>query len=95
MKYIARIFLFLFVAFLSTPTLICLIKKNTNTSAFYNFNEEEIHKDLKEIKANLKDDYNFVFVTAPIILNSKIISENLSKHDNIAEEIFSQPPEFI
>lgn len=95
MKHIARIFLFLFVAFISTPTIISLIQKNTDVSAFYSFNEEEIHKDYKEVKASLKNDYEFTFLEFPNQTSSAIISENLSKHDNVAEEIFSPPPEFI
>jgi hypothetical protein len=95
MKHIAGVFLFLFVAFISTPTIISLIEKDTDVSAFYSFNEEEIHKDFSEIKANLKYDYEFTFIVFPKQATSVIISENLSKHDNIAEEIFSPPPEFI
>lgn len=95
MKHIACVFLFLFVAFISTPTIISLIEKDTDVSAFYSFNEEEIHKDFSEIKANLKHDYEFTLIVFPKQVTSVIISENLSKHDNIAEEIFSPPPEFI
>ena len=94
-KHVARAFLFLFVSFLSTPTIISLIKKDTNVSAFYNFNEEEIHKDCKLIKANLKQEFDFTFINFRNETSSNIISENLSKHDNVAEEIFSPPPEFI
>lgn len=95
MKHIARVFLFLFVAFLSTPTVVCLIEKNTDVSTFYNFSEEEMHKDIKEIKANLKQDYEFAFIVFPKQTSSIIISENLSKHDNVSEEIFSPPPELV
>ncbi len=61
---------------------------------FYNFTEEEIHKDLK-LKADFGHEYDFVFQNFPVKINSKIISENRSKHDNVLEEIFSPPPEFI
>jgi uncharacterized protein YcsI (UPF0317 family) len=89
------IVLFLFISFLSAPTIISLIEKNTDVSMFYNFCEEEFHKDCKEIKADLSHDYVFFFVKQSYRITSKIISENLSRHDNVAEEIFSPPPELI
>lgn len=95
MRFVARILLVLFVAFLSTPTIVKLIEKNTDLSVFYSFSEEEIHKDYKEIKANLNQEFEFTFVNLSNITSSKIISENLSKHDNVFEEIFSPPPELI
>ena len=62
---------------------------------FYNFSEEEIHKDLKESKVNFKNDLSVILVSFTQVKNSKIISENLSKHDNASEEIFSPPPELV
>ena len=95
MKLIARCLLVFFVVFLSTPTIVTLIKKNTDISVFYSFSEEEMHKDCKQIKANLNHEYNFVFVDLYKNTTTKIISENLSRHDNVADEIFSPPPELI
>ena len=95
MKSVARILMVLFIAFLSMPTIVTLIEKNTDVSLFYSFAEEEIHKDLKEIKEDLKQQFDYPFMDAKIKLNSKIISENLSHHDNVSEEIFSPPPEFV
>ena len=94
MKFISRLILLLFLTFLSTPTVVSLIEKNSNVSMFYNFTEEEIHKDLK-LKADCGHEYDFIFQNFPIKFNSKIISENLSKHDNVLEEIFSPPPELV
>lgn len=83
----------MFVTFLSTPTVVSMIKKGTDVSVFYSFAEEEIHKELKEVKAEIKSyDYPITVLT---VKKTKIISENLSKHDNVSEEIFSPPPEFI
>jgi len=95
MKWLSGIILFLFVAFLSTPTIVTLIEKNTDISVFYSFSEEEIHKNTKEIKANLHEDTHFVFFDWNQQSVSKIIFENLSKHDNVFEEIFSPPPESV
>ncbi|MFN3754004.1 hypothetical protein [Flavobacterium sp.] len=94
MKFIASLILILFVAFLSTPTVVTLIKKSTDISVFYSFAEEEIHKDIKEVKG-LKQCFDYPFTELQLHPNSKIISENLSRHDNTTEEIFSPPPELI
>lgn len=80
--------------FLSTPTVVTLIKKNTNTSLFYSFAEEEIHKELKEVKAEVKQHFDYPFLDSAVRKNTAIISENLSRHDNVSSEIISPPPEF-
>ena len=90
-----KILMVLFIAFLSMPTIVTLIEKNTDVSLFYSFAEEEIHKDLKEIKADLKQQFGYPSLDSKIKLNSEIVSENLSHHDNVAEEIFSPPPELV
>jgi aspartokinase len=95
MKAFSRILLVLFVLFLSTPTVVTLIKKNTDTSMFYSFTEEEIHKELKEVKAEVKQHFDYPFLDLKINKNTAIISENLSRHDNVASEIFSPPPEIV
>jgi hypothetical protein len=84
----------MFIAFLSTPTVVTLIKKSTDVSMFYSFAEEEIHKDLKEVKA-IKQCFDYPFTELETNPDSKIVSENLSRHDNAAEEIFSPPPELV
>lgn len=93
MKYLAQIVLVLFVAFLSTPTIVSLIEKKTDVSIFYSLTEEEIHKELKEVKAEIKS-YDYP-ITTIALKKSRIVSENLSKHDNVSSVIFSPPPEFI
>ena len=95
MKLIARFILFIFVAFLTTPTIVTLIEKNTNVSMFYSLSEEENHKDLKEIKADLRLTFDYSIMEIAEYQNSKIISENVTRHDNIAEEIFIPPPELV
>ena len=95
MKLIARFILFIFVAFLTTPTIVTLIEKNTNVSMFYDFSEEENHKDLKEIKADLRLTFDYPIMEIAEYQNSKIISDNVTRHDNIAEEIFIPPPELV
>ena len=95
MKLIARFILFVFVAFLTTPTLVTLIEKNTDVSMFYSFAEEENHKDIKEIKADLRVAFDYPIIGLQEYQNSKIISKNQKCHDNIAEEIFIPPPELV
>jgi hypothetical protein len=95
MKFSASILLLLFITFLSTPTIIKLIEKNTDVSSFYNFAEEELQKEVKEIKADLRCNNEFIFVDLSYILNLKIISQNNIVHVLVSEEIFSPPPEFI
>lgn len=95
MKLIAKFILFVFVTFLSTPTIVTLIEKNTDISMFYSFAEEENHKDIKEIKADLRLNFDYPFMETVEHQNSKIIFENLTRHDNIAEEIFIPPPELV
>ncbi|WP_298393364.1 hypothetical protein [Flavobacterium sp.] len=95
MKSVASILMFLFIAFLSAPTIVTLIEKSTDVSMFYSFSEEEINKDLKEIKADLRQSYDYPYTVKTVTLDTKIVSENLSRHDAILEEIFSPPPEFI
>ena len=94
MKFLSRLLVIVFIAFLSTPTVVTLIEKSTDTSLFYSFAEEEIHKELKEIKADIKQHFDYPFLDLQINKNTAIISENLSRHDNVASEIFSPPPEF-
>ena len=94
MNIIAKILLLLFLSFLSTPTIVTLIEKKPDISSFYSFSEEEIQKDIK-INDFLGNECNFTFEIFSQLINIKIISENLSKHDGILEKIFSPPPEFI
>ncbi|HNP33480.1 MAG TPA: hypothetical protein PKN96_09320 [Flavobacterium sp.] len=94
MKLFARLILIVFIAFLSTPTVVTLIKKSTDTSLFYSFAEEEIHKELKEVKAEVKQQFDYPFLELKIKKNTEIISENLLRHDNVTSDIISPPPEF-
>ena len=95
MKFISTLILVFFISFLATPTIVSVIKKSTDISIFFSFDEEEMQKDFKEIKADLSHEYEFTFVSILNSISSKITSENLSKHDNVFEEIFSPPPELI
>jgi hypothetical protein len=91
MKSASGLILLMFLFFLATPTIVSLIEKTTDTSYFYNMTEEELSH--KEIKAELKFHTDYIFTDLSGYTSSLIISENLSKHDNIAATIFIPPPE--
>ncbi len=93
MKFLVQFILFLFVAFLVTPTVVSIIEKKNDVSIFFSLAEEEIHKELKEVKADLKLYY--CLNISKTVKKLKIISEKLSEHDKVSSIIFSPPPEFI
>ncbi|MCZ8332161.1 MAG: hypothetical protein O9282_12685 [Flavobacterium sp.] len=93
MKFLVQFILVLFVAFLVTPTVVSIIEKKNDVSIFFSLAEEEIHKELKEVKADLKLYY--CLNISKTVKKLKIISEKLSEHDKVSSIIFSPPPEFI
>ena len=93
MNIAAKLFLVIFVAFLSTPTIVSLIEENTDTAYFFSTSEEEqVHKVIKT-DFHLEVAYTLGIFLMPT--SSLIHSENLSKHDNIASTIFIPPPEQV
>ena len=93
MKIITQLLLFVFVSFLITPAVICLIEKDADVSAFYSFSEEE--KTQKEIKAIINFDVTSTSVDLSQLNSKLIFTENLSKHDKISSKIFIPPPEQV
>ncbi|MBP8066635.1 MAG: hypothetical protein KAY31_04110 [Flavobacterium sp.] len=94
MKFLVNIVLFLFITFLATPTIVSVVEDSVDTSIFYTFSEEEIHKEVKEIPMNIGDILQIPSV--PSVLKTTVINtENELKHDNVSDEIFSPPPEFV
>lgn len=95
MKFLCKIVLFIFISFLTTPTIVSVIDKSIDISYFYNMSEEENHGALNEIKSivaiysiPLKLDYEGLQKTQFLILNDrKVKSINLN--------IFVPPPELI
>lgn len=90
MKIIANILLFIFISFLLTPAIVCLIEKDSDRSIVCSFSEEE--KAHKEIKAVFISHISFEELPELSFNSSLILSENLSKHDKIASTIFIPPP---
>lgn len=96
MKFLCILFSFLFIAFLSTPTVISMIDKEVDTSYFYTMcEEEENHVYFDEIKSvSLQNiDLTHLFFKNKNVLNISI-ETNLS-FTNLAHQIFSPPPEII
>jgi hypothetical protein len=93
MKLTAHIFLFLFVAFLATPTIVTMVEKSCDTSMFFSVSEEESAQ--KEIKVfTYYDGAQSGFLIGKDNKSGLILYENLSKHDKITASIFSPPPDF-
>ena len=93
MKFIARILLFIFIAFLSTPTIVQAIKKGNNTAISFSIAEEEVHKELKNVVHPVVLEHE---VPMPVYIEKKtIVSENIVKLDNISPSIFAPPPNLV
>ncbi|MFB9076639.1 hypothetical protein ACFFLS_25530 [Flavobacterium procerum] len=93
MKILARILLFIFIAFLSTPTIVQALKKSNSAAVSFSIAEEEVHKELKNVMhpSILEHD-----VLIPVYIEKKtIISENIVKLDNISPSIFAPPPNLV
>jgi len=93
MKLASTFLLVLFIAFLSTPTIVSLIEKKSDTSCFYNTSEEELtHKHIK-VELKFEPELSLICFSKPS--SALILSENLSKHDNVASAIVIPPPEQV
>lgn len=94
MKTFVYLVIFLFVSFLSLPTIVGLLDNNdTDISMVYNMSEEEeVHKsfNLKEALKTSKQVFSFRF---EMPISKKIVSENHIQYDSVLEEIFSPPPD--
>jgi len=95
MKPIASFVLFVFISFLATPTIVTLIQKNADLSMFFSYTEEENQKVFKEVKASLNLSFDAPLLILKLRQNSKIISNNLLRHDKNAKEIVIPPPKLI
>ncbi|WP_116788902.1 hypothetical protein [Flavobacterium psychrotrophum] len=93
MKVLVNIVIVMFLAFLAAPTIVSLLHdEDTEVSVVCGFSEEEMHKEIKEVKMGPQWVYEAAFV--PVIIKSTAISsEYLQKHENVCGDIFSPPPE--
>ena len=92
MKLLANILLFIFLSFLAMPTIVSLVQDDADVSIAYNLNEEEVHKELQEIKAG-PNEFNFSFIMKQLKKKSQISTEYLLRHKLVFGDIFLPPPE--
>ena len=93
MKIIAQILLLFFVSFLITPTIVSLIKKDADISAFYSFSEEE--KAQKEMNAIIIIEVASASLDLSQLNCNPIFPICLFKHDKISSKIFIPPPKLV
>ena len=95
MKIIVSFVLFMFMLFLAAPTIVSLLQDDADMSMVYSLTEEEIHKEIKEVKAAPSyTELHFAFFDSAK-KTSIIHSADPGKHDNVSREICSPPPELI
>ncbi|GGB73651.1 hypothetical protein GCM10007424_11930 [Flavobacterium suaedae] len=92
MKLLVNILLLIFLSFLATPTIVSLVQDDADVSVAYNLNEEEVHKELQEIKAGL-NEFTFSFMIEKSEKKSQINTEYLLRHKLVFGDIFLPPPE--
>jgi len=95
MKVCVKIVVLLFFLFLATPTIVSLLQDDdADTLVVCSITEEEVHKEIKELKAGPSLVFEFGVLTA-IKKSTLIKSKNLLRHNNVSGDIFIPPPEVI
>lgn len=93
MKLISKILIIIFITFLLTPSIVSVIDKSKDISVFYNLTKEELTK--KEVKNYIFNNFNHEILILSKMTSKIILSENLSKHENISASIFIAPPDRV
>ena len=93
MKISVTIALFIFITFISLPTLIGVLNSDADISMVYSMSEEEESHKTISIKEAIKTKKEVFLVCYKLNSTKKIISENHIQYDDVLEEIFSPPPE--
>jgi len=93
MRSLVRLVLLMFVFFLSTPTIVGVIKKSCDTSCVYNMSEEELSG--KEVKAELKLDYAYHIPLQLGETSAPIPVKPVNLVDSFSARILIPPPEMI
>lgn len=93
MKAYVHTVLFLFLTFLSAPTIVSLLEDKDDDKVTVMVSlEEEIQKEIKEIKASPYQPFEFPFVPAQK-QSALIISKHPHGHQVVFGDIFLPPPE--
>ncbi|RZJ67566.1 MAG: hypothetical protein EOO50_04580 [Flavobacterium sp.] len=93
MRALVRLVLLVFVFFLSTPTIVSVIKKSCPTASFYNMSEEELAH--KEVKAELNCHFAYEFPMIEQVLKQDSPLHPELNYDPLAARIFVPPPEQV
>lgn len=94
MKILVNILVCMFLIFLAAPTIVSLIEDEADISMVYSLTEEEIQKELKEVKAHCSISFEYACPQAAK-KSTLIPTQYLRGHSGVFEEIFSPPPEII
>ena len=85
MKTLVNIVLFLFVSFLAAPTMVSLIEDDADVSIVYSLTEEELQKELKEVKVSPQLVLHLAFLH--LLINpprsNRVISANMTMFPGI------------
>ena len=96
MKFLSVIFLFSFLTFLATPTIIGVIDNEADTSHFFSMCEEEENftsfSEIESIQTSCISIFKIAIKSSTEF--SYVLVTNLI-FDNLAHQIFSPPPNFI
>ncbi|WP_374400723.1 hypothetical protein [Flavobacterium sp.] len=93
MKLLVNIFLFIFITFLSTPTLVGIVDNEADTSYFYTMcEEEENHASFNEIKTLPIVNFSFFNFSLDNLKTLNVLIELNLSFANLAHQIFSPPP---
>jgi hypothetical protein len=95
MKFLSTVFLFLFIAFLATPTLISVVDDQVDTSYFFTVAEEEENlTSFNDIKSVSTSNYTLIKFVFNNLLHFNFLVELDLSFANLAHQIFSPPPNF-
>jgi|GEM_PF-427142 len=92
-KTIVSVALFFFVAFLATPTLVSLIERSSDTSAFFTMNEEEQSPTVEStLVADVWNCCDTAIIFVEPLSSDPIPADLRVRHDNVTPTIFAPPP---
>ena len=95
MKLLVSIVLFIFITFLSIPTIIGMVDEEVDTSYFFTTcEEEENNAPFNEIKSIQTDNFSFTNFALNDLAKLNVLIEHDLSFDNLAHQIFSPPPNF-
>jgi hypothetical protein len=93
MKKIASILLFVFVVFLITPPVVCVIENDSEITFACDFSDkEQPDKNIKLVFYHVQKDTRICLSYQE---SMAIFTNNSLKHDDVSLKIFITPPELI